>query len=410
MARGKIASAPSAASTAAQEMLNSTIPCIISIKKLVLITKEATTRVRLVGIEERRKREELRKERMANKRTKQLFQMWESQVMNAAVPGKKNMQELTDMEIELLEDDLDGVVFENTTQKKVKGGRLSKLVEILTSHTPSIEDDFMATFLMTHHSFTTSAVLMDQLFKRYDISPPPGLNQRMFEIFVDKKVVQVRLKVCHVLLYWIQNHFEDDFVDNEYLILRFRDFIGKKVIHDFEQMAVQILNELEQKLQEQEQSKAKPKIVVEKKEVATTPKPLLSSIKFGADPLATLLSDSRAFFEIDPIEMARQLTLVEHELYCKVQAYECTDQIWESHYRKEVAQSKQPKPPHCKRHSPGSPTSEISKLIQHTNEFTFWVASCIINNENLKARINAVKYFVQMAQVFIIDIALQRVE
>jgi son of sevenless len=266
----------------------------------------------------------------------------------------------------------------------------------------------MPTFLMTHHSFTTSAILMDQLFKRYHISPPPGLNQRMFEIFVDKKVVQVRLKVCHILLYWIQNHFEDDFVDNEYLILRFRDFIGKKVIHDFEQMAVQILNELEQKLQDQEQSKSRPKHLIEKKESVNFPKPLLASIKFGVDPIAVLLTDSKAFFEIDPLEMARQLSIVEHDLYCKVQAYECTDQIWESHYRKEVAQSKQTKPAVCKRHSPGSPSSDISNLIQHTNEFTFWVATCIINNESLKGRVNAVKYFVQMAQVYFSNSALSR--
>jgi ankyrin repeat protein len=136
MACGKIASAPSATSAAAQEMLNSTIPCIISIKKLVLITKEATFRVREVGIEERRKHDELRKERMANKRTKQLFQMWESQVMNDSMPGKRNMLELTEKEIELLDDDMDGIVLEATALKKIKGGRLSKLVEILTSHTP----------------------------------------------------------------------------------------------------------------------------------------------------------------------------------------------------------------------------------------------------------------------------------
>jgi ankyrin repeat protein len=402
MARGKIASSRAATSNATQEMLNSTIPCILAIKKLVLITKEATVRVRAVGIEERRKREELRKERMANKRTKQLFQMWESQVLNDALPSnKRNMQDLSEKEAELLEDGLDGIVFEGSgPNSKVKGGRLSKLVELLTSHAPNLDEDFMPTFLMTHHSFTTSAVFMDFLFKRYEISPPPGLNQRLFEIFVDKKVVQVRLKVCHVLLYWIQNHFEDDFVDNEYLILRFRDFIGKTVIHDFEQMAVQILNELEHKLLDHESSKIKQKPLIEKKEPAPTPKPLLSSLRFGVDPIESLNSDPKAFFDIDPLEMARQLTIIEHELYCKVQAYECTDQIWESHYRKEVAQSKQPKPTICKRHTPGSPNSDISRLIQHTNDFTFWVATWIINHDNLKNRINAVKYFIQMAQVF----------
>lgn len=219
---------------------------------------------------------------------------------------------------------------------------------------------------MTHHSFSTSTELLDHLFKRYEITPPYGLNQRMFEIYLDKKVVQVRLKVCHVLLYWIQNHFEEDFVDNEYLILRFRDFINKKVAPDFEHMAVQVLETLEKEL---EKSTMIPQpVTVNLEREKTFPKPILVSARFGYDPLAALQTDPRAFLEIDPIEMARQLTLVEFELFSKVQSYECLDQIWESHYKKEMALNKQNKPSQCKRHVPGSPNSNISKMIRHTND------------------------------------------
>lgn len=99
------------------------------------------------------------------------------------------------------------------------------------------------------------------------------------------------------------------------------------------------------------------------------PKPIVSQQRFGTgDPFANILTESKMFYEIDPLEMARQLTLVEHELFCKVQAYECIDQIWESHYRKEMASYKQTKPIQFKRHLPGSPNSDISKLIRHTNE------------------------------------------
>jgi son of sevenless-like protein len=215
---------------------------------------------------------------------------------------------------------------------------------------------------MTHHSFATSAALMDLLIKRYDITPPYGLNQRMFELYLDKKIVQVRLKVCHVLLYWIQNHFEEDFADNEFLILRFRDFIGKKVMADFEQMALQILDVLEKQLVDHDKVKTVISIPGER------PKPLISSLRFGYDPLSNLLTDSKAFLDLDPLEMARQLTLLEHELYSKFQAYECLDQIWESHYRKEVAGYKQANLGHAKRHPPGSPNSDISKMIHHTNQ------------------------------------------
>ena len=218
---------------------------------------------------------------------------------------------------------------------------------------------------MTHHSFCTSTSLMDHLMKRYDITPPYGLNQRMFELFLDKKVVQVRLKVCHTMLHWIQNHFEEDFADNEFLTSRLNDFITKKVMLDFEQMGDQILGVLNRQLAGEE----KPKTIISP--VGERPKPILSSQRFGGDPLANLMSDPKAFLDIDPLEMSRQLTLMEHDLYSKFQAYECLDQIWEGHLKKELASYNQPKALNPKRRSPGSGSSDISKMIRHTNEVSF---------------------------------------
>ena len=203
---------------------------------------------------------------------------------------------------------------------------------------------------------------MDQLIKRYDITPPYGLNQRMFELFLDKKVVQVRLKVCHTMLHWIQNHFEEDFADNEFLINRFRDFIIKKVMIDFEHMGVQIMDVLKKQLADGD------KVKVNMAAVGERPKPILSSLRFGSDPLANLMNDSKSFLDIDPLEMSRQMTLMEHDLYSKFQPYECLDQIWEGHLKKEVASYNQPKPTNPKRHNPGSSASDISKMIRHTNE------------------------------------------
>jgi hypothetical protein len=309
---------------------------------------------------------------------------------------KRNANELGPAELKLLEDSSEGVVYDKNN--KVKGGRLGKLVEVLTSHQVQTDDEFIPAFFLTLHSFTTSVELLEALFKRYDIRPPFGLDQREYEIYMDKKVVQVRLKVCHVLLHWIKTHFEEDFVDNQHLILRFKDFITKKVIMDFDKMAEQILDALEQQLLLHDHGNVVNSIFdIEKIDKEKAPKPILSTTRFGTDPITNLLQDKRAFLEIDPLEMARQLTLIEHGLYCKVKAYECLDQIWENRIKKE--QSKHPKNPQNKRHEPGSLNSDISKLIQHTNDFTFWVATCIINNEALKTRFQALKYFIQLAQV-----------
>jgi hypothetical protein len=206
--------------------------------------------------------------------------------------------------------------------------------------------------------------------------------------------------VCHVLLQWVQNYFEDDFVDNELLILRFKEFISKKVAADFEHMSVQILDVLEQKLQEQDQEKPLMHPFLTEKDRGV-PKSLLPEKKFGGlDPLASLCTDHRLLFEFDPMETARQLTLIEHELYCKVKSYECLDQIWENHYRKEIsAQALRPILTQQRRHLPGSSSSDISKLIRHTNDITFFVSTAIVNNDNIKTRVNILKYFITVAQV-----------
>ena len=97
------------------------------------------------------------------------------------------------------------------------------------------------------------------------------------------------------------------------------------------------------------------------------PKPILPLPRYGSDLLAMLTTDVKAILEIDPLEVARQLTLMEFELFAKVKAYECLDQIWDSHRRKETLAISNVNVP-TKRHVPGSSNSDITKIIDHTNK------------------------------------------
>jgi RasGEF N-terminal motif len=230
MERGRNASAPRHESTAEIDMLQCTIPCVIAVKKLVVLAKEASSLVRDTYSEERKKRDMWKKECLQNERVKQLFQMWESQVLgDVNTSHKKVTSALSPEELKILEEPVDGLVIEEVGGKRyIKGGKLGQLVLVATHYSIhgnpiiTIDEEFTAAFLMTHHSFTTSAEVLDQLLKRYEITPPYGLTQRLFEIYLDKKVVQVRLRVCNILLAWIRNHFEEDFVDNEPLLIRYR--------------------------------------------------------------------------------------------------------------------------------------------------------------------------------------------
>lgn len=224
MMAGDQAASPQYEATSEKDMLQCTIPSVIAIKKLVVISKYACNIAKDSYSDEKRKREQWRRECLQNDNVKQLFQMWESQIIgDVAGAQKKATARLTEEENKLLDEKIEIIIDESNGKKFVKGGKLTNFVQYATSHIVTDLEcvrEFTTALLMTHHSFTTSIELMDQLLKRYEVTPPYGLSQRMFEIYLDKKIVQIRLKVCNILYTWINTHFEEDFVDNEPLLLR----------------------------------------------------------------------------------------------------------------------------------------------------------------------------------------------
>jgi son of sevenless-like protein len=120
------------------------------------------------------------------------------------------------------------------------------------------------------------------------------------------------------------------------------------------------------------------------------PKSILPA-KLSPEPLA----DLKSILDFDPLEIARQLTLLEFELFANVPAYECLDQIWKSKRKKEALQYRQLRKHEMENHS----GAHISCLISHTNQFGYWVATVILETEQLKARLQAIKFFIQLALV-----------
>jgi hypothetical protein len=372
--------------SAASEMLKSTVPCLIAVKRLIVIAKDITALSRERFAEEFKKRDAWRRECLQNERVKQLFQMWETQIIGESPTSNKKIQALSPQEIEMLEDPTDGLLIETTSRGQVvKGGKLPQLVQVATRHS-DVDENFVEAVLMTHHSFTTSVELLDQLIKRYEITPPYGLNQRMFEIYVDRKIVQVKLRVCNMLQKWIETHFEEDFLGNELLIIRFKEFVESKVLHDFENTAVSLLHILKCKIGEEEKPIVDCELTLD--QLSKCPKPWVPKI-----PIEHMLDDPRGILEMDPLELARQLTILEFNLFAKVPVHECLDQIWRSRRRKEAIQSNSTK-------KVGNESgANITRLINHTNQLGYWVAFMIISSQQLKTRVNTIKFFIQVITV-----------
>ena len=269
----------------------------------------------------------------------------------------------------MLDDGRDGLLFETKGSVEIiKAGRLMKLVERLADHAvPDIT--YRNAFLLTHHSFTNSTDLLDLLTKRYDAAPPYGLDQRSFELFVNRKIVPIRLRVFNVLKFWMAK-YREDFTKNKMLSDKCLHFIQSKMRVDFGSIASEIAEMLKTTQAEK---------VYEPDDPAKFPKSVIPKGISVEDLKNNLSSNSRYFLEIDAVELARQITLNDWKIFRAIRAKEFLDQGWEK------ADKLQRSP-------------NITAMIKNTNNLTFWVVTSIVTCEDIKIRVALMKYFVGVAQ------------
>jgi len=81
--------------------------------------------------------------------------------------------------------------------------------------------------------------------------------------------------------------------------------------------------------------------------------------------------------ELDPLELARQLTIMESKLYCTIRGSECLQRSQEQ----------------------GSKTDNIKNAIFTSNKLADWVADSILDNEDHRKRAALIKLFILTAEV-----------
>ena len=327
---------------------------------------------------------------MATQKVKSRFQAWEAMVLENGVETSllSSLNSLDDKKSSVFtvspdEDETksasSGLVFGDSGT--LLGGKISKIVEFLTLDNQ--DPELVPIFLMTFHSFTTTPLLLDMLQEQYDISPKQVCSPSMFEAFVETKLVQTKLKVVLVILHWVKNHYVEDFCDYEFLTIRLRNFTNI-IKDDFQQLASQILEAMEQKMERSTSvvSTVIPKSSSVSERLKHMRKGSLSALlPIAADMFQNIhvrrRSSASSFMntdpnyfltDFDPSDFGRQLTILEFELYSKIPCYEILDQIWEAKILHEVASYGCAPPLERTRSTPGSSSSAISLLIQHTND------------------------------------------
>lgn len=208
---------------------------------------------------------------------------------------------------------------------QISGGSLPALVEQLTTYETTPDAVFVTTFYLTFRLFTTPAELAQCLIDRFDYI---GDSQSVG--------VPVRLRVYNVFKGWLESHWASE-SDSDALpiILSFSE--GK--LRDSMPAAGKRLAELTTKVTEVRAGALVPRLVstIGKAGASNTfftpadsnvPSSVISKSQLNALRSSKEGKAQCSILDFEPIELARQFTIIESRLFCSIQAEELLALEW----------------------------------------------------------------------------------
>ncbi|KAI8855069.1 ras guanine nucleotide exchange factor domain-containing protein [Chytridium lagenaria] len=231
-----------------------------------------------------------------------------------------------------------------------QGGKLDALMERLTLH-DQMDPGFLQTFLLTYRSFTTSKEFEGLLEKRFTLAAPEGLTEEEFSDWDKKKRKIIQLRVFNVMKSWIENYCQEDPEDREVLNAMTRFAMTTMQEAGAQTLATQLVKLVER----WEQSGGAIRKMVQ-----------------SANP------NRIRFLDLDPLEVARQLTVLESREYNKLQPVEFLLKAW-SDKESVVAVN-------------------VKTMILMSNQVAGWVAQSILSEKEVKKRAHLIKHFINIAE------------
>ncbi|KAJ4347565.1 Ras guanine nucleotide exchange factor bud5 [Ascochyta clinopodiicola] len=257
---------------------------------------------------------------------------------------------------------------------QISGGSLPALVEQLTTHEATPDAVFVTTFYLTFRLFTTPIELAQSLIDRFDYV---GTSQTVG--------VPVRLRVYNVFKGWLESHWSAD-SDSVALGLILSFATGK--LRACLPTAGKRLAELTSKVTEVRAGALVPRLVssIGKTGVSNTifssndnnvPSPIVTKSQLNALRASKEGRGQCNILDFDPMELARQFTIIESKLFCAIQPEELLALEWTK-----------------KSDSKAVNVKAMSKL---STDLANLVADTILHLEDAKKRAVMIKHWVKIA-------------
>ncbi|KAJ7442671.1 ras guanine nucleotide exchange factor domain-containing protein [Mycena latifolia] len=268
------------------------------------------------------------------------------------------------------------------TDGHLVGATMDVLVEKMTPHDSIVDPAFSAVFFLTFRLFSSPIELVDTIIQRYNLFPPDGISTEDVQLWQQRKGIPVRLRVSNFIKIWVEIYWRPDVDDPalEPLATFTRDGLAvmfpgpAKRIQDLidlrRQTARSVISPKSERTRDPGMSINPPSATVPAGEIPrpSMTKTLLANLR-GKNFAAIAITD------FDPLELARQLTIMECNLYCAIQPEEVLETGQEG-----------VKPP-----------TNVKAVSSLSTAITGWVAESILSEPDTKKRTHLIKFFIKVA-------------
>ncbi|KAK3293635.1 ras guanine nucleotide exchange factor domain-containing protein [Chaetomium fimeti] len=256
---------------------------------------------------------------------------------------------------------------------QVTGGSLPALVERLTTHESTPDALFVSTFYLTFRLFCTPVALTEALIDRFEyVGEAPHI------------AAPVRLRTYNVFKGWLESQWREE-TDCEALVLikQFAEHrltavlpsAGKRLLDLAEKVSV-IDGALVPRLVS---SMSKTSSSLAQYVPADTPLPASVITKSQVNALTNwkIGGSSPSILDFDPLEIARQLTMKQMNLFCSIMPEELLGSRWTK--------------------LGGVDTPNVKGMSVFTTGLTNLVVDTILHYEEVKKRANVIKQWIKIA-------------
>ncbi|KAJ7134752.1 ras guanine nucleotide exchange factor domain-containing protein [Mycena epipterygia] len=268
------------------------------------------------------------------------------------------------------------------TDGHLVGATMDVLVEKMTPHDSIVDPAFSAVFFLTFRLFSSPIELVDTIIQRYNLLPPDGISNEDVQLWQQRKGIPVRLRVSNFIKIWVEIYWRQGVDDPalEPLATFTQDGLAvmfpgpaqriKDLIELRRQTVKSVISPKSERTRDPGMSINPPSATIPMGEI---PRPMMTKTL-----LANLRSKNFATITItdfDPLELARQLTIMECNLYCVIQPEEVLETGQEG----------------------AKPPTNVKAVSSLSTAITGWVAESILSEPDTKKRTALIKFFIKVA-------------